>query len=102
MTENIFTGTQGRECSVGLPGRTTVTELESIFPNKPGIAVRLVRKSDNICLETSITGQWTLNRQNQHGEEIPASQKISIVYFAICLCSVPLFLPLRFHLVFPV
>lgn len=48
----------------------TVQELESQFENNYGIVAQVFRKSGNLWLETTVTDQWTLKRQNDHGKEI--------------------------------
>ena len=50
--------------------KTTVLELEKNFMDQFGLAVQVFRKSGNIWLETTITDNWTLKRQNDHGREI--------------------------------
>jgi len=56
--------------TVELPGNTSINELENIFSNVMSLPIRVLRKSGNIWMETSITGNWTLARQNEHGREI--------------------------------
>src|SRR3569833_1253393 len=40
----------------------TVYELENAFYDKSGLEARVLRKSDNIWMETTMTGNWTLVR----------------------------------------
>ncbi len=49
---------------------TTVRELENILKTRFGINSQVLRKSGNIWMEASITGNWTLAQQNEHGREI--------------------------------
>lgn len=49
---------------------TTVMELEKEFMDRFGLSVQLFRKSGNLWLETTITDNWTLKQQNDHGREI--------------------------------
>lgn len=49
---------------------TTVAELENSFMNTYGLSVQVFRKSGNLWLETSMTDNWTLKQQNDHGKEI--------------------------------
>ena len=57
-------------CIIELPGNTSINKLENIFRDNLGLPIRVLRKSGNIWMETSITGDWTLARQNEHGREI--------------------------------
>ena len=47
-------------------------ELEKIFKDQFGLAVQVFRKSGNLWLETTMTDNWTLQQQNNHGKEISA------------------------------
>jgi hypothetical protein len=47
----------------------TVTELEKQFFNI-GLIIEVYRKSGNVLVETSLTGSWTLQQQNDEAEEI--------------------------------
>ncbi len=58
------------EGSVELNDSITVRALENIFKTKFGVTVQVLRKSGNIWMEASITGNWTLGQQNEHGREI--------------------------------
>lgn len=53
----------------------TVQELESQFEKNNGITAQVFRKSGNLWLETTVTDQWTLKRQNDHGQEISTPVK---------------------------
>ncbi|MFT3826998.1 MAG: hypothetical protein QM731_23945 [Chitinophagaceae bacterium] len=48
----------------------TVRELEEQFYTRFGLAVQVFRKSGKLWLETTMTDNWTLKQQNDHGEEI--------------------------------
>ncbi|MET0462987.1 MAG: hypothetical protein ABW007_07530 [Chitinophagaceae bacterium] len=48
----------------------TVAELEDFFLKKFGILAQVVRQSGTIWLETTMTDDWTLFRQNEHGREL--------------------------------
>ncbi len=50
----------------------TVKELEQNFFNSFGLTVQVFRKSGRLWLETTMTDNWTLKQQNQHGKEISA------------------------------
>ncbi len=47
-----------------------VSELESLFKDRFSLAVQVFRKSGNVWLETTMTDNWTLQHQNNHGKEI--------------------------------
>lgn len=47
-----------------------VRELEKVFKDQFSLAVQVFRKSGNIWLETTMTDNWTLLQQNNHGREI--------------------------------
>ncbi len=46
----------------------TVSDIEQLFGNEYGIGIQVFRKSGNIWLETTITDDWTLQKQNAEGE----------------------------------
>lgn len=48
----------------------TVAALEQTLLNRFGIAAQVFRKSGNLWLETTMTDQWSLGQQNEHGREI--------------------------------
>jgi hypothetical protein len=48
----------------------TVSELVQRFSDVYGLHVRLLRKSGNVWLETSVTDAWTLEEQNRQGEAL--------------------------------
>lgn len=50
----------------------TVKELEQDFFDSFGLTVQVFRKSGRLWLETTMTDNWTLKQQNQHGKEISA------------------------------
>jgi hypothetical protein len=47
-----------------------VMELEKIFKDQFSLAAQVFRKSGNLWLETTMTDNWTLQQQNDHGQEI--------------------------------
>ena len=49
---------------------TTVHDLESRFLQRFGLAIHVFRKSGNLWIETTMTENWTLKQQNEHGMEI--------------------------------
>lgn len=46
----------------------TVSDVEQLFGDEYGIGVQVFRKSGNVWLETTITDNWTLQKQNAEGE----------------------------------
>jgi hypothetical protein len=48
----------------------TVEELIKCFQLLFGLNVQVARKSGVLWLETTITGKWTLQKQNEHGCQI--------------------------------
>lgn len=54
-----------------------VNELEKIFKDQFGLAVQVFRKSGNLWLETTMTDNWTLQQQNNHGKEISSGKSSS-------------------------
>jgi len=58
------------DCFIDLPATLTVNELEQTFATQLGLKTRVLRKSGNIWMETSLTSNWTLQQQNEHGREI--------------------------------
>jgi hypothetical protein len=48
----------------------TVGELEKEFLESFGMLVQVSRRSGTIWLETTMTDNWTLSRQNEHGREL--------------------------------
>lgn len=48
----------------------TVNEVEKLFEDMFGLHVQVFRKSGRTYLETSVTDNWTLKKQNEVGKEI--------------------------------
>lgn len=47
-----------------------VSKLEDLFNQLYGISVQVFRKSGKIWLETTVTDDWTLKKQNEEGREL--------------------------------
>jgi hypothetical protein len=60
------------ENAIEIAETTTVQQLRKAIKSLFGIPVQILRKSGKIWLETTMTENWTLVQQNQHGEEISA------------------------------
>ena len=54
---------------------TVVGQLENEFLEKFGLHVQVSRKSGTIWLETTMTDNWTLKQQNDHGRELSEPAK---------------------------
>jgi hypothetical protein len=48
----------------------SVLELENALINEFGLSAQVYRKSGNVWLETTMTDNWTLKQQNDHGREL--------------------------------
>lgn len=59
--------------SIDIKDSMTVLELENVFIDEFGLSVQVFRKSGNIWLESTMTDDWTLKQQNDHGREITLS-----------------------------
>ena len=55
---------------IDINDETKVKDLENIFMDKFGLTIQIFRKSGNLWLETTMTDNWTLKQQNEHGKEI--------------------------------
>ncbi len=53
----------------------TVSQLENQFLALFGLGVQVHRKSGNLWLETTMTDNWTLQKQNEHGRELSTPDK---------------------------
>ena len=53
----------------------TVANLEQNFNDVYGLSVQVFRKSGNAWLETTVTDNWSLEKQNIQGEELSAKEK---------------------------
>ncbi len=47
-----------------------VTEIENLFQDVFGLSVQVFRKSGRSWIETTVTDDWTLKRQNDEGKEL--------------------------------
>jgi hypothetical protein len=64
-----------QEGQVEISETMTVKELEQTFRDKFGLTVQVSRKSGSIWLETTISDNWTLKQQNDHGSELSGPVK---------------------------
>ena len=47
-----------------------VNEIETLFEKTYGLRAQIFRKSGNVWLETTVTGNWSLEEQNRQGQLI--------------------------------
>ncbi len=52
-----------------------VSDLEKLFKDNFKLAVQVFRKSGNLWLETTMTDNWTLLQQNNHGRELSTDKR---------------------------
>jgi len=52
-----------------------VKDLENNFQDVFSLTVQVFRKSGNLWLETTMTDDWTLQQQNNHGKELSSDHK---------------------------
>ncbi|THU30725.1 hypothetical protein FAM09_29435 [Niastella caeni] len=64
-----------REGEIEISETMTVNQLEQSFLNQFGLCVMVSRKSGSIWLETTISHNWTLKQQNDHGRELSGPVK---------------------------
>ena len=61
-----------RDGCIEVTGDMKVKELEQALGTLFPLHAQIFRRSGNIWLETSMTDNWTLAQQNEHGREISA------------------------------
>src|SRR5688572_14838966 len=72
LQNNILVSTAGliHATNFELNDLMTVGQLEYNFRMECGLTVQVSRKSGTIWLETTMTYNWTLKQQNDHGKEL--------------------------------
>ena len=60
---------------IEISAATKVKDLEKIFKDQFCLAAQVFRRSGNLWLETTMTDDWTLGQQNEHGREISTDSK---------------------------
>lgn len=55
---------------IAINGEMKVNDLVKRLKSEYGLTTKILRKSGNLWMETTMTDQWTLGQQNNHGEEI--------------------------------
>lgn len=66
--KNLFIFWKGRY--INIDKNRTVAEVEKDFKEQLGIDAQIFRRSGNLWIETTLTGDWTLEQQNKEGEQI--------------------------------
>jgi hypothetical protein len=60
----------GSEAEFVITEQMPVSQLEHLFQEKFGVGAQVYRRFGNVWLETSVTSDWTLQRQNEHAREV--------------------------------
>jgi hypothetical protein len=68
--EPPFTIFNSADTVIDLEGSRTISDIKKDFLNITGLVTRIFRKSGNVWIETSLTDDWTLSRQNTEGSQI--------------------------------
>lgn len=61
--------------SIEINENMKVAALEELFQKEFGISVQVFRKSGRSWLETTVTDDWTLKRQNDEGQDLSRFNK---------------------------
>ena len=59
-----------REGELVIENNNSVKQLEKVFEQEFGLCVHVSRRSGLLWLHTSLTNNWTLEKQNEQGREI--------------------------------
>jgi hypothetical protein len=59
-----------KDSTIEIDKSMKVSELEKAFANAFGLNIQVFRKSNNMWLQTTITDNWSLEKQNQNGKEM--------------------------------
>ncbi|MBS1598875.1 MAG: hypothetical protein JST75_11685 [Bacteroidetes bacterium] len=59
-----------KSSTINIDEKTTVAVLEQQLSEKFGLSAQVFRKSGKLWIETSLTDNWTLDKQNREGEFI--------------------------------
>lgn len=62
-----------KEKIINIEKSMKVSELETAFLTITGLNVQVFRKSNNTWLQTTITDNWSLEKQNRNGMEMSMS-----------------------------
>jgi hypothetical protein len=73
-TENDFALKNGeKSVEIKFESTTKVRDFIDYLENLLGWKVQILRSSGKLYIETSVTDQWTLDRQNQEGAELSSN-----------------------------
>lgn len=61
-----------RESNITITEEMSVTSLGQLFQDHFGLDVQVFRRSGTSWLETTVTDDWTLKKQNEQGRELSA------------------------------
>ncbi len=56
-----------KTATINMEGKTTALQLENQFVEKIGLYIKLFRKSGSLWIETTLTENWSLEKQNEEG-----------------------------------
>jgi hypothetical protein len=57
-----------KSATINIEEKTTAYTLEKQFLQKFDLSIKLFRKSGNLWIETTLTENWSLEKQNEEGE----------------------------------
>jgi hypothetical protein len=66
---------------IDISGERTISEIKMDFNKKFGLQAKILRKSGNLWIGTSLTEDWTLAYQNSEGAQIDFSNEIHLPEF---------------------
>lgn len=65
--------TRHNDGAIDITPQMKVSDLEQAFMNVYGLSIQVFRKSGKVWLETTVTDNWSLEEQNQQGEDLSKS-----------------------------
>lgn len=68
-------GKLNAEVEINIEKKRTVTELEQDFEKIAGLYAQVLRKSGKSWIQTSLTDDWSLERQNREAEMLSVGHK---------------------------
>lgn len=66
-----------KDSTIHIKKSMKVSELEKAFFEIFGLNIQVFRKSNNLWLQTTITDNWSLEKQNQNGMEMNIAEESS-------------------------
>lgn len=72
--ENAYSLFQLPQSEISLLGDRTVKSLKDDIRKATGLMAKIFRRSGNVWIETSLTDDWTLERQNEEGKLMAPNQ----------------------------